>query len=83
MADSTLDSKKQILSEALDKARDAVLFDERRNYADAVRAYGESCALLGQVMRSTLESQDRDKVEKIVSRAPEGGRVMVSDESPT
>lgn len=65
MAYSTHDSKREILSEALHKANNAVFFDDRRNYADAIRAYGDSCALLGQVMRTTLESVDREKVEAI------------------
>ncbi len=68
MAYFTYDSKREILSEALHKANNAVFFDDRGNYADAIRAYGDSCALLGQVMRTTLESVDREKVEAIVSR---------------
>lgn len=67
MAYATLDSKKEILSEALHKANNAVFFDDRGNVADAIRAYGDSCALLGQVMRTTLENVYRDKVEAIVS----------------
>ena len=68
MADTTYNSKREVLSEALHKANNAVFFDDRGNYADAIRAYGDSCALLGQVMRTTLESVDREKVEAIVSR---------------
>lgn len=68
MAYSPRDSQKEILSEALHKANNAVFFDDRGNYLDAIRAYGDSCALLGQVMRTTLESVDREKVEAIVSR---------------
>lgn len=67
MAYSTNDSKREILSEALHKARNAVFFDDRGNYSDAIRAYGDCCALLGRVMRKDLESVDRDKVETIVS----------------
>ena len=70
MSDSTQDWKKVILSEALHKARNAVFFDERGNYADAIRAYGESCALLGKVMGKPLKSLDREKVEAIVSNDP-------------
>ena len=66
---STDDSKKEMLSEALHKALNAVFFDDRGNYFDAIRAYGDSCALLGQVMRKNLESVDRQKVEAIVSSA--------------
>ena len=64
---TTHDSKKILLSEALHKARNAVFFDDRGNYADAIRAYGASCALLRQVMRKPLETMDREKVEAIVS----------------
>lgn len=67
MAYYTNDSRKEILSEALHKANNAVFFDDRGNHTDAIRAYGDSCALLGQAMRTTLESVDRDKVEAIVS----------------
>ena len=67
MAYSPLESKKGLLLEALHKANNAVFFDNRGNKADAIRAYGDSCSLLGRVMRSTLDSVDRDKVETIVS----------------
>lgn len=70
MAYSTHDSKKGILKEALYKAKNAVFFDDRGNYVDAIRAYGDSCALLGQVMRKPLESEEREKVEAIVSKVP-------------
>lgn len=65
MAYSTRDARKEILSEALHKAQNAVFFDDRGNHADAIRAYGDSCALLGQVMRTTLESVDRERIEAI------------------
>lgn len=65
MTYSTNNSKKEVLSEALHKANNAVFFDGRGNYSDAIRAYGDCCALLGRVMRTTLESMDRDKVEAI------------------
>lgn len=67
MASPIYDSRKELLSEALHKAENAVFFDDRGNYADAIRAYGNSCALLGQVMRTTLTSVDRATVETIVS----------------
>lgn len=70
MAYPPRDSKREILSEALHKANNAVFFDDRGNYLDAIRAYGDSCALLGQVMRTTLENVDREKVEAIVSPGP-------------
>lgn len=78
MAYSAHDSKKEILSEALHKARNAVFFDDRGNYKDAIRAYGDTCALLGQVMRTTLESEDRNKVEAIVGNVHDR-RLNVSD----
>ncbi|KAF6222821.1 hypothetical protein HO133_000872 [Letharia lupina] len=65
MASPIYDSRKELLSEALHKAENAVFFDDRGNYADAIRAYGNSCALLGQVMRTTLTSVDRATVETI------------------
>ena len=68
MAESAHDSQKEMLSDALHRARNAVFFDYRGYYKDAARAYGETCALLAQVMRMTLESEDRNKVEAIVSR---------------
>ena len=69
MAFSTCDSRKGILEEALHKAKNAVFFDDRGYYADAIRAYGDSCALLGQVLKKSLEIEDREKVEAIVSDA--------------
>ena len=67
MAYSTNDSSREILREALHKAKNAVFFDDRRYYADAIRAYGDSCTLLALVMKRPLESVDREKVEAIVS----------------
>ncbi len=67
MSYSAHDSKKLLLSEALHKAKNAVFFDDRGYYADAIRAYGASCALLRQVMGKPLETVDREKVEAIVS----------------
>lgn len=66
MAYCIQDSRKGLLKEALHKAKNAVFFDDRGNYADAIRAYGGSCALLGQVMKKPLESGDRKTVEAIV-----------------
>ena len=67
MAFFTSDSRRVILKEALHKAKNAVFFDDRGNHVDAIRAYGDSCALLGQVLKKPLESVDREKVEAIVS----------------
>lgn len=66
MAYPTHDSQRLILSDALHKAQNAVHFDDRGFFADAIRAYGDSCALLAQVMRKPLESEDREKVDAIV-----------------
>lgn len=68
MAYSIHDPRKGLLKEALHKAKNAVFFDDRGNYADAIRAYGGSCALLGQVMKKPLESVDRETVEAIVRK---------------
>lgn len=68
MASSTHESMRTTLQDALHAARNAVLFDDRGLTADAMQAYGDACALLGQVMRKPLESVDREKVETIVSK---------------
>lgn len=59
-------SAKAILVEALHIANNAVVFDYRQKFGDAIRAYGESCALLGQVMRVYLDDGDRTRLEAIV-----------------
>lgn len=59
-------SAKAILVEALHIANNAVVFDSRQNFSDAIRAYGESCSLLGQVMRVSLDDGDRTRLEAIV-----------------
>ena len=62
-------SAKSLLEEALHKANNAVFFDYRQNFDDAIRAYGDACALLGQVMRISLAAEDRRKLEAIVRSA--------------
>ena len=57
-------SAKSVLEEALHKARDAVYFDYQQKFQDAIRAYGQSCTLLRQVM--SLDVEDRIKLEAIV-----------------
>ncbi|KAL2043061.1 hypothetical protein N7G274_004120 [Stereocaulon virgatum] len=59
------DTNQYILKEALHKANNAVFFDHRQYWAGAIRAYGESCSLLGQVMRTSLDEQDKMKVEAV------------------
>ena len=68
MASSKSNLRKEMLSEALHKANNAVFFDNRQNFEDAIRAYGDCCAMLRQVMRTTLEKEDRERLEAIVSR---------------
>ena len=59
-------SSRSILEEALHTANNAVFFDNRHNYGDAMRAYGEAYALLGQVKKASLSEGDRAKLEDIV-----------------
>ncbi|MCJ1452728.1 hypothetical protein MMC28_003071 [Mycoblastus sanguinarius] len=65
MASSKSNLRKEMLSEALHKANNAVFFDNRQNFEDAIRAYGDCCAMLRQVMRTTLEKEDRERLEAI------------------
>jgi hypothetical protein len=60
-------SRRFLLKEALHKANNAVFFDNRQNWQDALRAYGDSVGLLNQVVRMNLEDEDRRKLEAIVS----------------
>lgn len=62
------DLRREILWEALHMANNAVFFDNRGNYKDAIRAYGDACAFLGQVLRTSLKDTDRNKVEAIVRK---------------
>ena len=64
---TTHDSRRFLLEEALHKANDAVFFDNHQHYEDAIIKYGDSCALLGQVMRTHLEDDDKRKIEAVVS----------------
>lgn len=59
-------SPKSILEEALHKANNAVFFDYRQNFEDAIRAYGQAYSLMGQVVRVSLSDDDRRKLEAIV-----------------
>ena len=67
IAMTTNDTRRFLLEEALHKAKDAVFFDNHQHYEDAIIKYGNSCALLGQVMRTHLEDDDKRKIEAIVS----------------
>lgn len=62
---TTHDSRRFLLEEALHKANDAVFFDHHQHYEDAIVKYGDSCALLGQVMRTHLEEDDKRKIEAV------------------
>ena len=62
-----IQSRRFLLEEALHKANNAVFFDNRRNWQDALRAYGESVGLLNQVMRMPVEDEDRRRLDAIVS----------------
>ena len=64
---TTNDTRRFLLEEALHKAKDAVFFDNHQHFEDAITKYGNSCALLGQVMRTHLDDDDKRKIEAIVS----------------
>ena len=64
---TTNDTRRFLLEEALHKAKDAVFFDNHQHFEDAIIKYGNSCALLGQVMRTHLDDDDKRKIEAIVS----------------
>lgn len=64
---TSINSQRFLLEEALHKANNAVFFDSRRYWQDALRAYGDSVRLLSQVMRTSLEDEDKRTLEAIVS----------------
>lgn len=64
-----------LLEEALHKANNAVFFDSRHNWQDALGAYGASVGLLNQVMRMSLNDTDRIKLETIVSSLAQSMRL--------
>jgi len=57
---------KSLLKAALQKANNAVYFDHCQGFEDALRDYGEACALLGQVMKVSLGEEDKTTLEAIV-----------------
>ena len=59
-------SRRFLLEEALHKANNAVFFDRRHNFQDAIRAYGAALGLLNQVTNMSLEEMDKRKLEVIV-----------------
>lgn len=76
---------RSLLKTALHKANNAVFFDYRQNFNDAIRAYGDACAILGQVKRVTLNEEDGAKLEAIVGSLAAGPqwRLMFDSELPT
>ena len=59
-------SPRSILKAALNSAKNAVFFDNRHNYGDAIGAYRDACELLRQVMKVNLGEEDKAKMESIV-----------------
>ena len=59
-------SPRSILQAALHSAKNAVFFDNRHNYGDAIGAYRDACELLRQVMKVNLGEEDKAKMEAIV-----------------
>jgi len=63
--------KRAMLEGALRKANDAVHADQIADYDYAILAYGDSCALLAQVMARTSEGcEDWKRLDGIVSHLP-------------
>ena len=62
-------SQKVMLSNALQKARDAVLLDNAQENVSAVEAYREACTLLLQVMERSSGDEEKRKLETIVRYA--------------
>lgn len=59
--------RRAMLEGALQKAKDAVYADQTKDFEYAMRAYGDSCALLGQVMTRTQHgSEEWRSMEAIV-----------------
>ena len=66
-----------MLAKALEQANTAVLLDNAHNVEGAMDAYGDTCALLQQVMMRSTDGEDRRKLEDVVGPARgRGGRVM-------
>jgi len=57
--------KKTMLSKALEKANTAVLLDNASNFAGALEAYKDACALLQHVCERTNSAEDKAKLENI------------------
>lgn len=66
-------SQKAMLGKALEQANTAVLLDNAHNFAGAMDAYGDACALLQQVMMRSSDDEDRRKLDDVVSRPSIGG----------
>ena len=63
-------SQKAMLSQALQKANQAVVLDNAQNFAGAVQAYDDACELLQQVMLRSSGDEERRKLDAIVSAFP-------------
>lgn len=60
-------TQKNMLSQALSKANQAVLYDNAQNVQGAIEAYHEACYILEQVMARSNDVEDRKKLSAIRS----------------
>ncbi|KAK5092263.1 hypothetical protein LTR70_001928 [Exophiala xenobiotica] len=60
-------TQKNMLSQALSKANQAVLYDNAQNMQGAIEAYHEACDILEQVMARSNDMEDRKKLSAIRS----------------
>jgi hypothetical protein len=60
--------QKTMLSQALSRAKSAVLLDNAQDFRDAIEAYEDACQLLYQVMLRSSGNEDRSKLQAIVSK---------------
>lgn len=63
----TTPSQKMMLSQALQKANDAVVLDNAQKFEGAMEAYGDACDLLQQVMLRSSGDEEKRKLDAIVS----------------
>ena len=61
-------SQKAMLSQALQKANQAVVLDNAQNFEGAMEAYNDACELLQQVMLRSSGDEEKRKLDAIVSR---------------
>ena len=60
-------SQKAMLSEALQKANQAVVLDNAQDFEGAMEAYNDACELLEQVMSRSSGDEEKRKLDAIVS----------------